>query len=73
MLETLWESTLPRWGNPDGGPFCELPFGGVVEAEGTFGAYTIPTQLRVGWHLDGNAFESGGEFFRVTVDEACYR
>jgi hypothetical protein len=50
---------------------CELPFGGVVEAEGTLGAYTTP--LRVGWHLDGDAFESGGEFFRVTVDEARYR
>ena len=69
----LQRLTLPRWGNPDGGPFRELSLGGVVEAEATFGAYTIPTRLRIGWHPDGDVFESGGEFFRVTVDEARYR
>lgn len=64
---------LERWGNPDGGPFRSLPFGALVEDEASFAGYTIPTRLRVGWHLGTDRFESEGEFFRVIIDEASYR
>ncbi len=45
----------------------DVDFGGVVEAEKTFGDYTIPTQLRLGWFFDSERFESEGEFFRCTL------
>jgi hypothetical protein len=37
-----------RWGNPEGGEFHDANFGGVVEEEGTFGGYTVPTALHRG-------------------------
>jgi hypothetical protein len=64
---------LDRWGNPGGGPFRLHPFGAVVEAERTFGDYTIPSRLRVGWQLGPSRGTDDGEFFRVTIDEASYR
>jgi hypothetical protein len=64
---------LPRWGNPDGTEFRDVDFGGILEEEGTFGGYTIPTRLRVGWYFGSNRFESEGEFFRATIDDAIYR
>jgi hypothetical protein len=64
---------LERWGSPDRGPFRTLPFGGIVEAEGVFGGYTIPTRLRIGWHPGTPRFEAEGEFFRATVDAATFR
>lgn len=62
-----------RWGNPGGGEFRHEDFGAVVEEEGSFGGYTIPTRLRVGWYFGTERFEPEGEFFRVTVDDATYR
>jgi hypothetical protein len=67
-----WVS-MPRWGNPDGSEFRYYPCGGIVEEEGTFGGYTIPIRMRVGWHFGSPAFASEGEFFHVTIDEAIYR
>lgn len=64
---------LRRWGNPDGGSFRSLDFGGVAEEERTFGGYTIPTRLRIGWYFGSPEFETKGEFFRVTVDAATFR
>jgi hypothetical protein len=64
---------MQRWGNPGGGAFRLVDFGGVMEAEGTFSGYTIPTRVRVGWHFGSPRFESDGEFFRATIDEATYR
>jgi hypothetical protein len=64
---------LPRWGNPEGAEFHYVDFGGVVEEEGTFCGYTIPTRLRIGWHFGSDRFESEGEFFRCTIDKAIYR
>ena len=64
---------LQRWGNPDNTEFREIAFGGVVDAEGSFGDYTIPTRLRIGWHFGTSGFESDGEFFRATIDDATYR
>lgn len=72
----------PRWGNPNGAEFSYTAFGGLVEEEGSFGGYTIPTRLRLGWYFgsdsteatsDAHRFESEGEFFRVTIDDAIYQ
>ncbi|NIR64472.1 MAG: hypothetical protein GWN61_10055 [candidate division Zixibacteria bacterium] len=64
---------LSRWGNPEGDDFRYTDFGAIVEEENTFGGYTIPTRLRVGWYFGIDRFETEGEFFRVTIDEATYR
>lgn len=69
-LQTL---QLNRWGNPDGGSFQNCCFGGVVESEGTFMGYTIPTQLRIGWYPGTDRFAAEGEFFRVQITDAIYR
>jgi hypothetical protein len=61
------------WGNPEGGEFHDAPFGGVVEKEGTFAGYMIPTCVRSGWHFGTNRFEPDGEFFRAPVDDAKFR
>ena len=63
----------PRWGDPDGQGHRYVAFGGVVEAERSFDGYTIPSQLRLGWHYGGPRFVDEGEFFRVTVDAAAFR
>ncbi len=70
QLETV---QLPRWGNPEGGEFQYVSFGGIMEEERTFGGYSIPTRLRVGWYYGTDRFEPEGEFFRGTIDEATYR
>jgi hypothetical protein len=64
---------LQRWGNPEGGKFHDVNFGGVVEEEATFGGYTIPTRVRIGWYFGTDRFEPEGEFFRATIDDAIYR
>ena len=64
---------LSRWGNPEGAEFRYVDFGGLVEEEGTFGGFTIPIRMRVGWYFGSSRFESEGEFFRVTIDDAIYR
>ncbi len=62
-----------RWGNPEGGAFGYADFGGFAEEEATFGGYTIPTRLRVGWHLGTEGFVREGEFFRVALEDAQFR
>ncbi len=64
---------LPRWGRPGGGRHRYEDFGGFVEQEGTFQAYTIPTRMRIGWFVGTDRFEPDGEFFRVVVEDAVYR
>ncbi len=64
---------LNRWGTPEGKEFQEAAFGGVVEAEGTFSGYTIPTHLRIGWYPDSDRFATEGEFLRVQITDAIYR
>ena len=77
----LQEACFKRWGDPgESAPHYEN-FGVVVEEERTFSGYTIPTRLRAGWYFDsdshregpGQRFESEGEFFRATIDQAVYR
>lgn len=65
--------SMPRWGNAEGPEFHYVNCGGFVDAERSFGGYTIPTRMRVGWHFGTEKFESEGEFFRVTIDNATYR
>jgi hypothetical protein len=64
---------LPRWGNPEGAESHYVDFGAIIEEEGTFSGYTIPTRLRVGWYFGSDRFESEGEFFRATIVGAIYR
>lgn len=65
--------TLPRWGDPGGGPFREEPFGGYVQAADAIDGVTVPTRLRIGWYPGTERFEAEGEFFRVTVDRVTFR
>lgn len=65
--------TMQRWGNPEGREFHWASFGGTVDHESTFGGYTIPTTLRIGWHFGTERFEAEGEFFRCTIDDAAFR
>jgi hypothetical protein len=64
---------LRRWGNPEGSEFHDATFGGVVEEEGVFGGYTIPTRVRIGWYFGTDRFKQDGELFRAMVDDAQYR
>ena len=64
---------MQRWGNPNGAAFRLVDFGGFMEAEGTFGGYTIPTRVRVGWYFGSPRFEAEGEFFRATIEHAAFR
>jgi len=70
---SLQSVALARWGNPEGGAFREVAFGAQVDQEATFGGYTIPARLRVGWHFGTERFERDGLFFRVVIDDAVYR
>jgi len=70
MLE---RGKIERWGNPEGETCHYVDFGGIVEDSGTFGGYTIPTRLRVGWFFGSDRFESEGEFFRCSIDRAIYQ
>jgi hypothetical protein len=69
----LLQTSMRRWGNPEGGAFSEAPFGGISEEESTFQGYTIPTRLRVGWHFGNPRFEPQGEFWRASITSAAYR
>jgi Family of unknown function (DUF6544) len=72
-LQMHGEIKLKRWGNPEGGGYHCADFGGLADDEGRFDDYTIPTQLRIGWHFGTEHFESEGEFFRVKVGAAEFR
>jgi hypothetical protein len=69
----LEQVKFKRWGNPEGGDHHYVDFGGMVEEESSFGNYTIPTHLRLGWFFGSDRFESEGEFFRCSIDNALYR
>lgn len=64
--------SMPRLGNPGGGPYRYGPFGALVEDSASFGGYTIPTRLQAEWFFSTNRFASEGEFFRATIDSAQY-
>lgn len=68
----LLEVRIARWGDPDG-EFRSVDFGSVMGEEGSFGGYTVPTTMRIGWHFGTERFESDGEFFRATCHSFRYR
>jgi hypothetical protein len=66
----LIDSTLPRFGNQTPGQHYEyIPFGGPMDAEETFGGYTIPTRIRMGWWYGTEQYE---EEFRFQVTAATF-
>jgi len=65
--------SLQRWGNPGGGAFRSVKFGGVIEEERAFDRYTVPTRVRVGWYFGSPRFDAEGEFFRATIEHATFR
>ncbi len=69
----LQSVSLSRWSNPDNTRYRYENFGGLVEQEHRFAGFTVPTRLRVGYFASTNRFESDGEFFRATIDDAAYR
>ena len=69
----IFSISMLRWGDPEGYGYSVLPFGGIVKDERTFGGFTIPSKLRIGWYFGTDRFEPEGEFFRCTIDEAIYR
>lgn len=72
-LGRLQQISFKRWGNPDGIGYQSESFGACIDHESTFGGYTIPTKLRAGWDFGSRQFETKGEFFRVTIDDAVYQ
>jgi hypothetical protein len=62
-----------RWGDPDGKGNRDVDFGVFLDQERPFGGFTIPSNVRAGWFFDTERFESEGEFFRATIDNAEYR
>ncbi len=64
---------MQRWGNPDGGDFRSHAFGALFEEEKQFQRFTIPAKLRAGWFFGTDRFETEGEFFRCTIEDARYR
>ena len=68
----LTDLSFPRYGDhtPDK-HYQYIPFGGPYDpsAEGTFGGYTIPTQIRAGWCYGTPQYQ---ETFRIDVTSATY-
>jgi hypothetical protein len=64
---------IQRWGDPEKAGFGYHAFGGFVEQRSTFEGFTIPTHLRIGYHVGTDRFASHGEFIRIAIDDAIYR
>ncbi len=64
------QSVLQRWGNiTDDGSYRFIPYGAVVEEEGTFGGYTIATRVRGGWWYGTDQYL---EVLHLKVDDVRY-
>ena len=63
----LQEVVFPRWNDAERD---FVPFGVIMEEEGTFGGYTIPSKIRAGWGFGTEAYR---EFFRATVIQAQFK
>lgn len=48
---------MERWGNLDGLPWRQLPYGFEVLAERSWDGITIPARLTGGWHFRSRAFD----------------
>ena len=60
--------SLPRWAQPDKGPFQLHTFGVVCDGELEADGYTLPRTVRAGW-WPGTPRWAQGEFFRATIDQ----
>lgn len=66
----LLTMNLERWSDlHDGRAYGPVPFQTEVEAEDTFGGYTIPSRLRARWWAGTNR---QFEFFRAQVHQAMF-
>jgi len=55
----LRATSMLRWGHPENrGRFEPVPFGGEVEEERSFGGYTLPSRVRVGWGFGTPRFDA---------------
>jgi hypothetical protein len=67
----LREIKILRWGNQtEDGNFGYIPFGGRIQEERSFGGYTIPSKVGVGWRLGTDRYF---EFFRAQIENADFR
>jgi hypothetical protein len=66
------EVSVPRWGNPGGGAYREVPFGLHFETDQTFDGITIPCVGRAGWWFGTDRWPAG-EFFHMIIDSAVFR
>ncbi len=64
----LLELRMQRYGNAGGEPWGTLPYGFVVEAERTFGGYTIPSVLSGGWSYGSEDYDPDSASRFVVVD-----
>jgi hypothetical protein len=56
--------SLDRWGNVSQHGYGYIPFGADIHAEQSFGDYTIPSHMTVGWWYGTPRFEP---FFEATI------
>jgi hypothetical protein len=64
----LLKLSFPRWGeHTDDSSFTYIPFGGEFQEEQTFGGFTIPSQMSLGWWFGCGRYS---EFFRATIEQA---
>ncbi|MBW4565240.1 MAG: hypothetical protein KME32_29980 [Mojavia pulchra JT2-VF2] len=67
----LLKLSLPRWGeHTKDGSYAYIPFGGECQQEQTFGGFTIPSQMSVGWWFGTERYL---DFFRATIEQAEFR
>ena len=62
------EIVLPQRWNADGHKY--VPFGGVADEERTFGGYTIPSAVRIGWGYGTDDYVEG---IRLDLETAAFR
>ena len=61
---------MQRWGNITGdGSYRSIPYGFTTGGEQTFGGYTIPDHLRIGWWFGTEQYL---EVIRLHIDWARY-
>lgn len=62
-----------RWGQLDGkGPFSAARFGALVDADRSIDGVTVPSRVRVGFHVGTPDFATG-EFLRADVSHVAFR
>ena len=56
--------SVMRWGNVGHDHFGYIPFGGEIQAERRFGAFTLPSRVRIGWWFGTPRFRP---FFEANI------